>query len=306
MKKYITLVLMMMFFGTLNAHPLGIFSVNRYTRIELAGAKLRLVYVTDIAEISTIQEFARIDINHDGNADDQERRLYAESKMQEIMSGFVLTIDGKEIPVRATGYDISFPEGQGGLRTIRFSPTFEGSLPSGQASHTLNFVDHNAEERMGWKEIVLHPMNGEKVERSSVSQTDVANELRNYPADRLTNPLQQLEATIQFTPGNTTGVSSVSSFTQSIIEKTKDGFAELISAKDLSVPVMMVSLLIAMMLGAGHALTPGHGKTIVAAYLVGQRGTAKHAAFLGLTVTATHTIGVFAMGLIALDRKSVV
>ena len=57
---------------------------------------------------------------------------------------------------------------------------------------------------------------------------------------------------------------------------------------------------IAFALGAAHALTPGHGKTIVAAYLVGSRGTLKHAAFLGAMVTLTHTITVFLLGLATL------
>jgi ABC-type nickel/cobalt efflux system permease component RcnA len=55
-------------------------------------------------------------------------------------------------------------------------------------------------------------------------------------------------------------------------------------------------LLAAFGWGALHALSPGHGKTIVAAYLVGSRGTAQHALFLGLTTTITHTAGVFALG----------
>ena len=299
MKKYVVLVMLMMCSGLLHAHPLGIFSVNRYARIELAGDKLRLVYVLDIAEVPAIREFARIDINHDDNADERESKFYAESKIQEIIQGADITVDGKKLPMAAAGYDLSFPEGQGGLRTIRFAPVFEAALPDDHTSHTLKFADHNVQDKIGWKEIVLRAMNGEKIEQSSVPQTDITNELRNYPADRLTNPLQLSEATVQFIPGSTT-VSSISSFTNSIITKTRDGFAELISAKDVSASVMIMSLLIAMMLGAGHALTPGHGKTIVAAYLVGQRGTAKHAAFLGLTVTATHTIGVFVMGLIAL------
>ena len=49
-------------------------------------------------------------------------------------------------------------------------------------------------------------------------------------------------------------------------------------------------------MGAVHALSPGHGKTIVGAYLIGSRGTPRHALFLGLTVTITHTLGVFALG----------
>ena len=64
--------------------------------------------------------------------------------------------------------------------------------------------------------------------------------------------------------------------------------------------VILASLAAALFWGAAHALSPGHGKTIVAAYLVGQRGTPWHAALLGLIVTATHTVGVFALGLVTL------
>ncbi len=64
--------------------------------------------------------------------------------------------------------------------------------------------------------------------------------------------------------------------------------------------MMAVAIGIAFVLGAAHALTPGHGKTIVAAYLVGSRGTLKHAAFLGAMVTFTHTVSVFLLGMATL------
>src|SRR5271170_6691525 len=64
--------------------------------------------------------------------------------------------------------------------------------------------------------------------------------------------------------------------------------------------MIAVAIGIAFGLGAAHALTPGHGKTIVAAYLVGSRGTLKHAAFLGGMVTFTHTVSVFLLGLATL------
>jgi ABC-type nickel/cobalt efflux system permease component RcnA len=60
--------------------------------------------------------------------------------------------------------------------------------------------------------------------------------------------------------------------------------------------VAALALLAALLLGAVHALSPGHGKTIVGAYLIGSRGTPRHAAFLGITVTITHTLGVFLLG----------
>ena len=67
---------------------------------------------------------------------------------------------------------------------------------------------------------------------------------------------------------------------------------------------MLASLFVAFFWGAAHAFSPGHGKSIVAAYLVGSRGTPRHAILLGLTVTVTHTIGVFALGLITLSLSA--
>jgi nickel/cobalt transporter (NicO) family protein len=69
---------------------------------------------------------------------------------------------------------------------------------------------------------------------------------------------------------------------------------------NMSLTWMVSGLAIAFVLGAGHALTPGHGKTMVAAYLVGTQGTTQQAFLLGLITTLTHTLGVFALGVIAL------
>jgi len=79
-----------------------------------------------------------------------------------------------------------------------------------------------------------------------------------------------------------------------------DFLSKLLHQRAITPWMMLVGVLAAFALGGAHALTPGHGKTIVAAYLVGSRGTLKHAAFLGAMVTFTHTISVFALGLATL------
>jgi nickel/cobalt transporter (NicO) family protein len=81
---------------------------------------------------------------------------------------------------------------------------------------------------------------------------------------------------------------------------TEERLMALVTTDAWTLPVLVGASLAAIGWGAAHALTPGHGKAIVGAYLVGSRGTAGHALYLGLTVTATHTIAVFALGLIAL------
>ena len=83
-------------------------------------------------------------------------------------------------------------------------------------------------------------------------------------------------------------------------QHSSGGFESLIERGDLSLGVILISLLIAAFWGSVHALTPGHGKALVAGYLVGTKGKPRHAFLLGATVTVTHTFGVFALGLVTL------
>ncbi|MGH7798145.1 MAG: nickel/cobalt transporter [Candidatus Binatia bacterium] len=80
----------------------------------------------------------------------------------------------------------------------------------------------------------------------------------------------------------------------------RNSFTDLIATKQLGLGIILIALAVAVGLGAFHALEPGHGKTLVAAYLVGSRGTVKHAFLLGLIVTAAHTAGVYLLGAVTL------
>jgi nickel/cobalt exporter len=80
----------------------------------------------------------------------------------------------------------------------------------------------------------------------------------------------------------------------------RNSFTELMATKQLGPGIILIALAVALGLGAFHALEPGHGKTLVAAYLVGARGTMKHAFLLGLIVTAAHTVGVYLLGAVTL------
>jgi len=143
---------------------------------------------------------------------------------------------------------------------------------------------------------------------SNVSTQDLSNELRSYPQDMLQSPPAVNRATFRFSPAGmsvATNMSPVSTMAlptgaQSLEGRNADPFTELIAMSDLSAGAILVAILIAFVWGGAHAFSPGHGKTIVAAYLVGSRATAKHALFLGATTTLTHTAGVFALGLITL------
>lgn len=80
----------------------------------------------------------------------------------------------------------------------------------------------------------------------------------------------------------------------------RNSFTELMATNEWGIGILLITAAVAIGLGAVHALEPGHGKTVVAAYLVGSRGTAGHAFLLGLIVTASHTAGVYLLGAVTL------
>jgi ABC-type nickel/cobalt efflux system permease component RcnA len=137
------------------------------------------------------------------------------------------------------------------------------------------------------------------VVRSDVPSTSESRALRAYPQDLLRSPLDVSSAAAVVEPGDAPGTPP-SIDAAPAPEHESGGFEALIEQGDVSSGVLLVSLLIAAFWGAAHALTPGHGKALVAAYLVGTKGTPRHAFLLGGTVTIAHTAGVFAIGIVTL------
>ena len=136
---------------------------------------------------------------------------------------------------------------------------------------------------------------------SSAFGSGLTDELKAYPTELLMAPLNERSAEWSFTLGAApAGTTPLRTRDGRAATPARDRLAELIVLPELTLPIVLAALLIAAALGALHALSPGHGKTIVGAYLVGSRGTARHAVFLGATVTVTHTLGVFGLGLVTL------
>ncbi len=282
---------------TAAAHPLGNFTTNRYSRLELAPDRVRVKYVLDMAEIPTFQELPKVDGSGDGQLSNAEREAYAARKIGELAANLSLTIDGAPVALQPTSHELSFPDGQGGLKTLRLSVWLEA--PVGHAGQ-LAYRDGNYPDRLGWSEIVVASNGGVRIDQTTAHTEDVSQELSAYPQDMLSSPLSMREATVGYIVTGAAGPSGTGAAATAGIPRANDAFADLISQRELSLTVILLSLLAAFGLGAIHAMSPGHGKTMVGAYLVGSRGTWRHAIFLGLTVTATHTAGVFALGLVTL------
>ena len=256
------------------AHPLGNFTINRFSRIEVSGPRLYVRYVLDMAEIPTYQA-GRID-----------QRAYA----QRIAANAHLAVAGRPVALVPLRSALAHPRGAAGLRTTRLELILAGPILKGRVS--VSYHDNNYRERIGWKEIVV-----------GAETPSTSHELRAYPKDLLQSPLDVTSAQALLAPDRGPDVPprlSSGAALQAPDRIADSGFASLVGRSHLSALVILASLAAALFWGAAHALSPGHGKTIITAYLVGQRGTPRHAALLGLVVTITHTIGVFALGAVTL------
>jgi nickel/cobalt transporter (NicO) family protein len=283
-----------------SAHPLGNFSVNRYTRIEPSSSAINLLYIVDMAEIPAFQERARMDLDRDGVISGAEQARYLSTVVPRLQGNLRVVADGQVIPLALQEQTLEFPAGQGGLSTLRLTLMLSASLPEGDNPLEVTYRDSNYEGRPGWQEIVVRP--GEKVTivDSTAPAFDISDELRAYPDDLLQSPLEVSSASFSFRSGGLGLAVSSSAISQPAGAGSQDPFVALIEAPQLEWATILVALMAAFGWGAAHALAPGHGKTVVGAYLVGSRGTVGHALFLGLTTTITHTAGVFALGLVTL------
>ena len=280
------------------AHPLGNFTINRYSRIEPSGDRLYVLYVLDMAEIPTYQAQATVRAEGSG--------VYAQKLATSIGRRLDLAIGGRRLALRPVRRVLAFPPGQAGLHTTRLEVVYESAPLASGRSARLDYRDGNFAGRIGWREVVIRAGAGARVDSSSVPAETISDELRSYPKHLLQSPLDVTRARAEIVPGNGPGVpptvlSRAALEARVGVRAVSDGgFASLIARDHLSTGFVLLSLVIALFWGAAHALSPGHGKSIIAAYLVGSRGTARHAVLLGLTVTVTHTIGVFALGLVTL------
>ncbi len=361
---------------SLEAHPMGNFSISHYARIEVSRDRVEIHYLLDMAEIPTFQEVQQAGITPKVGAPGLDS--YLQRKAAALLDGLDLRVNGRPLPLQVESKHVIFPPGAGGLATMKMGFVYKASLSGfgdggagSSADLRLEYHDNNLPGRAGWKEIIAVPAPDVRLLSTTVPSSDRSQELSDYPADLLNSPPQVLDASLAFAipspNGGTSRPRSASwSHSRSIdqsgtsrraaaVDRSLEGmrhepissnalkplpsatpklpvrnspgtvepvsrqlslgvedlkpnrqstprsrFTELIAEKHFSLWFLLTAGVIAAGLGALHALEPGHGKTIVAAYLVGSRGTAHHALLLGLVVTASHTAGVYLLGAVTL------
>jgi ABC-type nickel/cobalt efflux system permease component RcnA len=281
-----------------SAHPLGNFTVNRYAGIVLSPGEIRIEYVLDLAEIPTIQALPGMDTDRDGTASSMERSAWARRTALRLLSNLTVEIAGEPVALETVSASMWLLPGQGGLDVLRFEATFAGPAST---EGELAFADANFQDRVGWREITAVGAAGVILSGSTVPEASLTDALRTYPSDLLSSPLDVQGARVSFEPGADIPAPAAGGVVGASAERpgvAGGAFADLVGR---SGPFMLIALLLALGFGALHALGPGHGKTLMAAYLVGAGGRARQAIAVGGSVALMHTASVLALGLVVLS-----
>lgn len=305
------------------AHPMGNLSVNHYARLEPGVKGLDVTYVLDLAELPTFELSQSWGIPHDASKPVLEAK--AREQARQWVRELAFTENGKPLTPKIESTELAIIDGAGNLPVFRITTRLRVAANGGR----LEYEDHNYPTRAGWREIVIKPAAGAAVSKASNSDADLSQALTSYPQDPTNAPPQNTSAWLEWKPiagpvsqlpkpvvVASAAPSAAPAVSAPFAEpkrdarppepqamgtvKRNDAISKILRMDRIPWPLLVTLIGLSFWFGALHALEPGHGKTMVAAYLVGARGTPRHAALLGGMVTFTHTISVFILGLVTM------
>ncbi|MEV5432187.1 nickel transporter [Streptomyces sp. NPDC052701] len=280
--------------ATASAHPLGNFTVNRYDGLVAAPGELRVHHVEDLAEIPAAQ--AGPDIERQGMTAWARQRCESAARDSEV------TVDGRTVALTAHSSRARVRPGQAGLDILRVECRLTAPLPGGTAV-AVGFRGAGAAAGPGWREITAR---GDRttLTASDVPDRSVSAELTRYPEELLSSPADTATASLRVRPGGPALAGEETDAPAAVLPRGADRWTraldDLVARHDLTAGFAALALLVAVALGAVHALAPGHGKTVMAATAAARGGRARMKDVLPLaaSVTVTHTLGVVALGLL--------
>jgi ABC-type nickel/cobalt efflux system permease component RcnA len=289
------------------AHPLGNTTANRAVSVTVLPDELHVSFVLDLAEIPAYAALLEMDKDADGWPSPSEKSGWAQARCDRTAASLDVVIDDQLLPMVAGGMPLlTLPPGVGGLETLRLVCPLTAPLTPSAEVRALTVTDTADDGRRGWREITVVAGRGITLAASDVPAVSPSNLLTAYPSDMLQSPVDVRVARATFRPDMAGPTAEASLASGAASTPTAGGpddpLADLLAGTD-SPMAWLVALGLAAALGAGHALSPGHGKALIAAYLVGSRGSVRRAGALGLTVAVSHTLGVFLLGAIVLSAS---
>jgi len=184
------------------AHPLGPFTIDRYSRLHISRDAVSLHYIIDMAEIPTAEELLHIDADHNRRIAPEEERGYAERTVRDFARRLKLEVNGRALEWRVDSSAVQVVQAaeraSGSFPTMRITADMSASIPNGLQIHSVRYEDGNFIERAGWKEIVANAADELDLIRSSVPQEDLSAKLTRFPSDALLAPPQAVHAELTF------------------------------------------------------------------------------------------------------------
>ncbi len=292
-----TLIMLAVAAPAADAHPLGNFSMNFSSGIRVEPAAVAVIVVMDAAEIPTAQTFP----GAAGGVDDAAATPFRTSRCAEVASSAEVRLDGTQQTLTVTSSEVTFPSGAAGLATTRLTCQLRTSAGPKTVGATLDYRLPLEADRLGWREITAVG-DGVRLSDSTVPTTSPSQVLTAYPKDLLTSPLGVDEATMQIRSGSglVSGPTPPGAPADTLsrgVDQLTTAYTSLIASRELTLGFGLLAVVLAIALGAMHAFAPGHGKTLMAATLIGREGTLRQAVTIGLSVTVTHSVGVLLLGL---------
>jgi ABC-type nickel/cobalt efflux system permease component RcnA len=291
--------------GPAHAHPLGNFTVNTAARVVVGVDDVTITHVTDMAEIPTFQERRGIDGDGDGTIDAEEAAAYASGACRAVARGLEVRIDGMVRTLRiAADPRVAFPVGSQGLSTLRLTCGWRAATPepiTPSLRVAIEVMDRTHPDAIGWREITAVG-DGVTLLASDVPPVSPSAGLTSYPDEEL--PLATRTAALLATGGGPRLQRDTSNAGPS--DDRTGLLSGLLGRATLTPGAVGLMLVAAFGVGAAHALGPGHGKTLIGAYLIGEGGSLRHAVGVGAAVSGMHTAAVLVLGLVIASAERVV
>ncbi len=272
----------------LAAHPLGNFTINHLTKLSIESGRIAVRYVLDMAEIPTYQTLRAQ--TPEGKMTRGQLDAYAQTLGNELVRELHLSNNGTALPLVLERASATTRPGAGGLPTLYVTLAAHAALPQPARASSISYTDATYAGRLGWHDVVVAPA------------IEPTRELSAYPSALLGSPRSTTAVDVAVDAHGTATahalatVEAQSGAPGAPSQVRSNQLSDMLARGTGDIKFVALTFLVAIALGALHALEPGHGKTLLAISLVGARATVKQATILASALTVAHTIGVLALG----------
>lgn len=305
------------------AHDRGPYAVDEFFILDVSVESPALVYIAHLGEVPSVKEWRVLDADGNGVVTEAEKDGWLDRRAPELADGLFLSLDGRRVTLAVAEKRLDVLLSPLGMEELRISLRAVFTTPApfvpdracAVEIRSTNFPDQNglfettvllgarenatplqARPADGTQETFATDGAGNPVFRGAAPEFRFVLEPAN--ADKAVAAISDDTGLPGASHGRAHDHEGVASFLTRLID--------LLQQRDPTLTTFLLGLVIAVGMGMGHALSPGHGKTVMAAYLIGERGTYVHAMLLGLTVTITHTWSVFLLGVVTLAAGSAI